>query len=318
MKSNNQAITLQPSKQTITEIMRFYDDCKSESKNQYILFFAKTDQATISIYTTGKVMFQGDHAQQEAAIWQAHDHKSTSPPTIAQTDDKPKQAKSQTPPRNILPNTTFTAHAGSDEVGTGDYFGPVCVCACYISNEHYAAIRDLHIQDSKVMDDIKIRAIAPALMELLPHSLLVLSNNKYNEIHDSYNMNGIKAMLHNKAYVHLTKKLGQLPPLCVVDQFTPPQSYYRYISREETVVRSLHFETKAEAKFLAVACASVIARYAFLQAMDQLSDQVGMVLPKGAGAKVDEVARQLVAKHGKQVLHHVAKLHFANTSKLGL
>ncbi|MDI3411239.1 hypothetical protein QKW52_17160 [Bacillus sonorensis] len=66
---------------------------------------------------------------------------------------------------------------------------------------------------------------------------------------------------------------------------------------------------------MAVAAASIIARYSFLMEMNKLSKEAGMTLPKGAGPLVDEAAASLIRKHGEAALGHFTKLHFANTQK---
>ncbi len=211
----------------------------------------------------------------------------------------------------------FTEHSGSDEVGTGDYFGPVVVCACYVSKESYLKIKHLGIQDSKQLDDTTIRNIAPTLMEEVPYSVLIVDNEKYNHIHKQHNLNAIKALLHNQAYKHLEKKIKQLPELNVVDQFAPENLYYNYLKNEKEVIRKLHFETKAESKYLAVACASVIARYTFLQVFDKMEEIYDFTFPKGSGDLVDQAIVQFVKRFGKDKLNEVAKLHFKNTQKRG-
>lgn len=211
--------------------------------------------------------------------------------------------------------TKFIEHSGSDEVGTGDYFGPVVVAACFINQDTYQKIKHLGIQDSKQLDDIVIRRIAPQLMEECPYSVLIVDNSKYNQIHKQYNLNAIKALLHNQAYKHLEKKIKQLPELNVVDQFTPENLYYNYLKNEKDVVKTLHFETKAESKYLAVACASVIARYTFLQVWDKMEENYHFTFPKGSGELVDQAIVRFVKEFGKDKLPQVAKLHFKNTQK---
>lgn len=209
----------------------------------------------------------------------------------------------------------FIEHSGSDEVGTGDYFGPVVVAASFVSAESYQKIKHLGIQDSKQIDDTLIRKIAPKLMEEIPYSVLIVDNTKYNQIHEQHNLNAIKALLHNQAYKHLEKKIKQLPKLNVVDQFTPENLYYNYLKNEKEVIRSLHFETKAESKYLAVACASVIARYTFLQVWDKMEENYHFNFPKGSGDLVDQAIVRFVGEFGKDKLKQVAKLHFKNTQK---
>jgi len=214
-----------------------------------------------------------------------------------------------------LYQTKFVEQAGSDEVGTGDYFGPVVVAACYVNHDNYQKIKHLGIQDSKQITDELIRKIAPKLMEEVPYSVLIVDNVKYNQIHKQHNLNAIKALLHNQAYKHLQKKINQLPKLSVIDQFTPENYYYNYLRNEKEIIKNLHFETKAESKYIAVACASVIARYTFLQVWDKMEENYHFTFPKGSGELVDHAIARFVQEFGKDKLPQVAKLHFKNTQK---
>jgi ribonuclease HIII len=78
---------------------------------------------------------------------------------------------------------------------------------------------------------------------------------------------------------------------------------------------NVYFSTKAEGIHLAVAAASMIARYAFVQHFEKLGEQAGFVLPKGAGAQVDAAAARLIKSKGTDCLPDFVKLHFANTEK---
>lgn len=258
----------------------------------YALFQLKMSDCTITAYTSKKVVFQGEGAAIYASPYLKIETKTSSSQQV------------------VFP------HGGSDEVGTGDYFGPVCVCATIVEEKNLPMCQELHIQDSKQINDAMILKIAPTLMKNLNYSLLVLDNFKYNEIHETTNMNAIKAKLHNQAYLHLQAKVKQLPKLCVVDQFTPKQSYYRYLAGEEKIVDTLTFETKAENKYLAVACGSIIARFAFLKAMDALSEHYDFELPKGAGPLVDVKIQEFYDRFGMKGLYNAAKVHFKNTEKL--
>ena len=179
-----------------------------------------------------------------------------------------------------------------------------------------ALAKELKVNDSKQISDDMIRKTAPILMNQIKYSLLILDNIKYNKIHDSNNMNQIKARLHNQAYIHLKNKVGFLPKRCIVDQFTPENLYYNYIKHEPTIIKELTFETKAESKYLSVAVASMIARYAFLVAWDKMEAYYECSIPKGAGSEVDVFATQFVKKHGFDELSKIAKMHFKNTDKI--
>ena len=268
----------------IKELKNKYFEYIITKKLPYVNFQLKLDDCTITVYDSKKVVYQGEDI------------------------DKYLQ----------LETVDVKEEAGSDEVGTGDYFGPVVVCAAYLNEENYKYAKSIKVNDSKQLSDETIRKIAPVLMEKCTYSLLILDNIKYNKIHDSNNMNQIKAKMHNQAYFHLKNKIGQLPNKCIIDQFTPENLYYKYIQFEPNIVRNLHFETKAESKYISVAVASIIARYAFLKAWDNMEEYYKCTIPKGASNEVDSFAKKFVDKYGKDELFKIAKIHFKNTQKIGL
>ena len=254
-------------------------------------FQIRLSDCVITAYTSNKVVFQGAGSAFHASSYQSV-----------------KQ--------HVLPkkhNVSYP-HCGSDEVGTGDVFGPVVVCATYVTEADLPFLHELGVQDSKAIKDDQILKIAPLLMKRLPHSLLILSNEKYNIVHQSNNLNAIKAKLHNQAYLHLKKKVGSLSTI-YLDQFTTPTSYYRYLKNEKEIVTDIIFETKAENQFLAVACGSIIARYAYLQAMQSLNETYAFTFPKGAGKAVDDAILSFIKQYGSEALKCVSKLHFANIQK---
>ena len=106
------------------------------------------------------------------------------------------------------------------------------------------------------------------------------------------------------------------PEGVLIDQFTQPDTYYKYLAKQKQVQReNVYFATKGESVHLAVAAASILARYSFVKQFDELSKKAGMPLPKGAGKQVDIAAAKLIQKLGKERLPEFVKLHFANTEK---
>ena len=259
---------------------------------QYAKWQLKPENCVITCYTSGKTVFQGKDANVYAAAFM-------------QGQDE-------------IPNTATTnqyPQAGSDEVGTGDYFGPVCVCASYVTQDDVDFLIKLGVRDSKQMSDADMLKIGPLLMERIPHSLLIVPPQKYNQVHESNNLNAIKSKLHNQAYINLAKKI-ELPSFKIIDQFTPETSYYRYLKNEPQIIRGIHFETKAEDKYLSVAVGSIISRYGFLKTWEEMEKKYNMTLPKGSGDKVDIVAQAFVERYGLERLGEIAKLHFKNTEKI--
>ena len=265
----------------ISKIKETFKDDIRENKNEYVDTFIQKEDLTITIYKSGKVLFQGSDAFFYAQAY---------------LDQKK------------------TAQAGSDEVGTGDVFGPVVVCAAIIREEDYDYIEEMHITDSKQLPDDYIRKIGPDLMKRFQHSLLILDNKTYNKVHENNNLNAIKAKMHNKAYLNMIDKGYTIPKAAYVDQFCKESDYFGYLLNEKRVYRDLIFETKAEEKYPAVAIGSMISRYAFLESMDLLDRKYGITFQRGSSntEKIDAQIRYIMEHYGKNELNNIGKLHFKN------
>ncbi len=259
----------------------------------YAVFAKKMENCTITGYQSGKILFQGSDAKTYYELLGGYSNDPINTPNSI----------------NTFPQS------GSDEVGTGDYFGPIVVVACTIDQQQANKYLNSQITDSKKLNDDLILQLGESLIREVIHTKLILSNEKYNTIHETLNMNAIKAYLHNQAYINLTKRLGGTPPNIIIDQFCTPKNYFNYLKTTPQVVRDIHFETKAESKYLAVAIASIIARYYFLKAFEQMQNQYDFPFLKGASSKVDSQIVEFVDKYDRDTLLKVAKVHFINTQK---
>lgn len=296
----------------LEQIKQYYaNEIDHESNIPHTKFVVSSKDIKVIAYNSNKVMFQGKEAQQQANMWQQQlsDQQAMFLENPSLGSD-PKKL-----PNKPMNSTALDEYIGSDEVGTGDYFGPVVVCAAYINREIAAKLAHLNLSDSKIYTDAKIIEYAKEIKDIVPHEIYVLNNEKYNKNQPTNNLNMIKAKMHNYALRQCQKKVGKKVPI-VVDQFCQPKTYYSYLVNTKTIVCDIIFETKAESKYLGVAIASILARDAFLKEMDKLSQEVGIELPKGASSKVDMVGAQLVTKYGIEILDKVAKVHFANTNKI--
>ena len=298
------------------KVVAHYKEMFKEKTPPYAVFQAQEmDGTVITLYESGKLMFQGISADIEANLWiDMEKHFNNRIIDITTGKDKKVQDKKDNIKEEYVP--TNKPAIGSDEVGTGDYFGPIVVTASFVSKENQQFLIDLGVKDSKKITDDKILDIAPKIIEKIPHSTLIFDNDSYNKYHtDDINMNKIKAILHNKVLLNLIKKEYPYEQI-IIDQFVNPKKYYEYIKDAKEVVKNITFFTKAEDKFLCVAASSIISRYVFLKKMDELSKEIGMEIPKGAGDKVDEVAKEIVEKFGFEELSSICKLNFKNTDKL--
>ncbi len=292
------------------KMIDYYKDMVT-GKPPYSIFQVKDYDCVTTLYESGKVMFQGIGADIEANMWkdlESHFNNRNIDNEIKEKDDK------------INDKTYYYYDAiGSDEVGTGDFFGPIIVTATLVKKENRKLLEDLKIMDSKKMTDDKIKRCAPILMNKIPYVTFTLSNSKYNELSSKgFNMNKIKAILHNKVLYELSKKQENNYHKIIVDQFTSPKSYFTYLKQENITekVTKITFLTKGESKHLSVAAASVISRYIFLQEIDKISEKYKINIPKGASTEVDKVAKEILLKYGKTELNKITKENFKNTLKV--
>ena len=290
-------------------MMKFYKDRMLDKRPPYSVFQVKEYDCVITLYESGKVMFQGIGADIEASYW-IEEERIKNGRVIDITTGKDKK---NTPEARILFNESTI---GSDEVGTGDFFGPIVVTATYVSKEDISFLIDLGVRDSKKITDDKIKKIAPSIIKKIPYTTFILTNTSYNKNwSEDLNMNKIKAILHNKVLVSMKNKNYPYEKI-VVDQFVYPAKYFEHIKEAKEKVTDITFTTKAEDKCLSVAAASIISRYIFLGEMEKLSKEIGMTIPKGAGPNVDEVGIEIVKKYGFDKLYDIAKMNFKNKDKI--
>lgn len=304
-------ITYKISDKTKEEMIKHFESLKREKTPPYAVFQANEADTVVTLYESNKVVFQGISADIDANFWRETEKILTgSYPEETKRKEK-KEDNDKYDYYNI-------SSIGSDEVGTGDYFGPIVVTASYINKKDIPFLEELGVKDSKKLTDEKIRKIAPTLIEKIPHSTLILTNEEYNDYQNKgYNMNKIKCILHNRVILSLLKKDNYIYDNVVVDQFTPQKSYFSYLNDiNENVFRNITFTVRAEDKCLSVGCSSIISRYLFLNEMDKLSKKYKVTIPLGSSFVADEAGKELVNKYGKDILKDVAKLNFKNTQKI--
>lgn len=291
------------------KVIEYYKDLRKEKTPPYAIFQAIEADTTITLYESGKLMFQGLSADIDANIWIDLEKKLNG--RVINIDGGETKVKEKN-------NDTFEfSTIGSDEVGTGDFFGPIVVTATFVSTNDFDFLKELGVRDSKKLNDDKIKQIAPQIMKKIPYVTTILDNKTYNEKHSTNcNMNKLKAILHNKALYELKNKANFNYAKIVIDEFCSKEKFYEYIKDVPNQVNHITFMTKAEDKVLSVACASIISRYIFLNKMDELSDCVHIPLPKGAGENVDKITRKIYEQYGYEKLNEIAKMNFSNVSRL--
>ena len=205
------------------------------------------------------------------------------------------------------------ATIGSDESGKGDYFGSLVVAGCLVRPEDVSWIRKLGVRDSKDASIHGIRLAEGQILERLPTAVVELEPPEYGRRHQATgNVNQILGEAHAQVIAELRGR--EACDRAVVDRFGN-QRYVRDSLGTVAEGLTLIQIPRAEAN-PAVACASFLARAAFLRSLVRLSDEVGVDLLPGASKAVEACARKIVAIGGKELLAKVAKLHFKTTERV--
>ncbi len=220
----------------------------------------------------------------------------------------------------------FSAHAGSDESGKGDYFGPLVVCCAYTDETLSEEIQKLGVKDCKQMTDKAVLTAGAKLRALLGptgYSVVKLGPAAYNRLYAKIkNINRMLAWAHGTAIEELLEKR----PSCnrvVVDQFARTEDVIKRALKTRGKAATVDQHHKAESD-IAVAAASVIAREIFLRDMQRMSEEVfgppaegREDMPIGSSdPRVRATAEKMVAAQGPVWIMNHCKAHFQTTDKV--
>lgn len=209
----------------------------------------------------------------------------------------------------------FEPHAGIDESGKGDFFGPLVICACYVDERMAEVLIEAGVTDSKkIGSDARMAGLASKIREVTGgrFALVRIGPEAYNRMYaQNSNVNRVLAWGHARALEDLLAKVPDCPR-ALSDQFGPKSRVQQALMTKGRAIK-LEQRPKAEAD-IAVAAASVLARHEFVVGMKRLGEAAGLTLPKGASSAVIEAAKELIKKHGEGALGRYAKLHFRTTN----
>ena len=282
------------------EIISKYHEYSVSHTNNYTLFRAKYKRTVVTIFKTLTLIVQGANTQE---VYNE----------ICGLLDMDKAQET-----NINSSAAVNLSVvGTDEVGTGDFFGPIVVVGAFVPKNKILNLMKLGVKDSKSINDSKIMQLAPRLMKEIKYSALVMDNVKYNyltKVHN-FNMNKIKALLHNNVIYNLLPKISDYDAI-IIDGFTNKDKYFDYLKDQEHIITNVQLEEQGESKYISVATASIIARYLFLVNFEKLSEMVGFELPKGAGPKVDLAIIKIIKEQSERYFELVGKTNFKNLEKM--
>ena len=226
----------------------------------------------------------------------------------------------------VLNPELVAPHAGSDESGKGDYFGPLVVCCAYTDEAFSAEMQKLGVKDCKQMSDKSVLTVGARLRALLGpsgYAVVKLGPAAYNRLYAKIkNINRMLAWAHGTAIEELLEKRRGCPRV-VVDQFAPTEATILRALKPLGKAAKVEQRHKAESD-IAVAAASVIARELFLRDIAKMSDEVfgppaegRQSVPAGSSdPRVRSLAEEMVRQEGPVWLINHCKAHFQTTDKV--
>ena len=198
-------------------------------------------------------------------------------------------------------------HIGTDESGKGDFFGPLVIAGVLVDERAAKIFTDLGIKDSKKLSDKKMLAMAVEIKKNAPHSVIAISNGKYNELYSNIkNLNKLLAWGHARAIENILNSSSC--EYVLSDKFGDESLIKNALMKNGQSIR-LEQMVRAESD-IAVAAASVLARATFVQKMQDMENNYGLKFPKGCSGLVKTAASEFIQKYGKDRLHEVCKTHF--------
>ncbi|AHI53103.1 ribonuclease HIII [Spiroplasma culicicola] len=296
-------------KEIIENILKENKPYFQEIKNPTLSALIKTtNNETISIFKNKTVLIQADNPTDFALRYKL----------IFKNNSQAVQAKQlPTVVKLISPEIINKEETilGCDEVGVGDFFGPLVTCCAYVASsfkDEYPKIYS-KIKDSKKLTNSQIYELYEDLQGKIGFSVFIMDNTLYNHLYDLFkNTHKLKALAHNQALLNWFEANSQdmYYSKIVMDKFVEAKHYFSYLSdRKEVIHDKMEFHTKAEDKYIAVACASIIARYHFLEKIKMLELEFKVELPLGANNSV-KLKVQKYKKNNWDVVHHFTKMHF--------
>ncbi|MCR4611644.1 MAG: ribonuclease H family protein [Lachnospiraceae bacterium] len=219
------------------------------------------------------------------------------------------------------------SYIGQDEVGKGEPFRRIIVVAAYLDGNHMDEFKEIGAtNDSKNygLDTDKCIKIGKELTDFthftdckngvyknvklgLTYSVYSIDNGYYNELHDKtdkLSADKILAIMHNRAGYNLCNNLIKDEIRIkdvIIDNFisssNADKNYAKYVAKEKYRLDisgvTMHYETKSEKKYPAVAVAANIANY--IEALyvsyvrDSIRDKGGDLDAHGFSNGIDDV-----------------------------
>ena len=169
-------ISFKISENTKEKAIKYFEDKRRPKTPAYAIFQADEEDTVVTLYESGKMVFQGISADIDAAMWKQLE-KNLNP--NSKIDEKNSEDKKKKEKEIVIYYKIYNSNTiGSDEVGTGDYFGPIVVTSSYVSKENIKFLEELCVKDSKKLTDEKILEVVPKIIKKIPYKSIIFSNEE--------------------------------------------------------------------------------------------------------------------------------------------
>lgn len=289
-----------------------------------IEFKREKERLIVKQYTSGKLQIQGTAGElyrsvMECIVPRYNIHYPTAnisiETEILQGDILPSSTRTTSKPFQPIP----FPHIGTDESGKGDYFGPMVVAGVMVDQDIKDKLDGLGVKDSKLLSDKQCRTLATQIRAICGTRCeeIDISPEAYNRLYDEFkkegkNLNHLLAWGHARAIESLLERHSCSE--AIADQFGDEHYILSKLMPKGRTIKLTQLP-KGE-RYIAVAAASILARDRFLSHLDKLSQEQGVVLPKGASDAVVNVGKEVVKQKGASDLRKLAKFHHKTTEKI--
>ncbi len=267
---------------------------------EHAVFGFKGDKVNVVGYKSGKLVVQGKKT--EDFVINILEPEITKEPLLGYDE--------------VYNPEWFELHAGLDESGKGDFFGPVTVATVIADGDMVRSWMDQGIRDSKsVTSDKAVFALEKIIKNTKGVVIETAFANmvKYNELYVKFgsNLNKLLGWLHARALEAALDK--REVPWGMLDQFSKQPITQGFIKKYKNF--DLKMQTKAEADPV-VAAASIVARATYVRQLQKLEEISGIEIPKGAGHQAEAAAQKIANKFGRNRMNEFVKTHFKTLQKI--
>jgi ribonuclease HIII len=159
----------------------------------YQLYLAKKSGIVINLYSNGKIVVGGaDQAERTR---------------VEEFLGSLEASQFEKPIKEYPAIQVSGSRIGTDEVGKGDYFGPLVIGGVAADEAQSKQFQDLGVKDSKTLSDTTINNLAVQIRKILrpnQNDVIVIGPLKYNMLHKEMgNVNGILGWGHARAIENL-------------------------------------------------------------------------------------------------------------------